>query len=107
MPSLGSEVPSQLSASAQLASKSVIEFGETIERVLVKYGKRITDEQYVVNRIAQSTIDIYGMFAVLSRASRSINNKYASSEHETHLANLFCSEVNIRKIFMDYFSFYK
>lgn len=94
VPSLGSDVPPQLANSAQLASKAVLDFGETIERVLVKYGKRITDEQFVVNRIAQSTIDIYAMFVILSRASRSINNKSASSEHETHLTNLFCYEVS-------------
>ena len=93
VPSIGGDVPPQLATSAQLASKAVQDFGETVERVLVKYGKRITDEQFVVNRIAQSTIDIYAMFVVLSRASRSINNKAASSEHETHLTNLYCFEV--------------
>lgn len=95
VPSLGSEIPAELNASAQLASKAVVDFGETIERVLIKYGKRITDEQFVVNRIAQSTVDIYAMFVVLSRASRSINLKYPSSEHEANLANLFCQEVQI------------
>jgi very long chain acyl-CoA dehydrogenase len=94
VPTLGSEVPSQLGESAQLASRAVVDFGEAIERVLVKYGKRITDEQFVVNRIAQSTIDIFGMFVVLSRASRSINQKFPSAEHEANLANLFCHEVN-------------
>jgi len=96
VPSLGGDVPPQLATSAQLASKAVQDFGETVERVLVKYGKRITDEQFVVNRIAQSTIDIYAMFVVLSRASRSINNKAASSEHETHLTNLYCYEASRR-----------
>ncbi len=53
------------------------------------------DEQFVVNRIAQATIDLYGMFVVLSRANRSINAKHVSSEHEANLANLFCSEVSV------------
>ena len=35
-------VPSQLSNSALLAQKASIEFGETVESVLIKYGKRIT-----------------------------------------------------------------
>jgi len=87
------DVPPQLANSAKLASVSVVEFGEAIERVLIRYGKKITDEQFVVNRIAQATIDTYAMYVVLSRASRSINNKAASSEHEAALANLFCSEA--------------
>ena len=88
-------VPSQLSNSANLATKSAVLFGETVEQVLVKYGKRIVDEQFVVNRLSQATIDIYGMFVVLSRASRSINAKNSSSDHEANLANLFCYEVRL------------
>lgn len=96
VPSLSQHVPSQLSSSSIMASKAAVDFGEAVEQVLVKYGKKITDEQYVVNRIAQSTIDIYGMFVVLSRASRAINQKYASAEHEANLANLFCYEASKR-----------
>jgi hypothetical protein len=40
VPSLN--VANQLQGSAQLASKSVVDFGQTIERVLVKYGRKIT-----------------------------------------------------------------
>lgn len=96
VPSLGQHVPTDLSQSAQLAAKAVVEFGETVEKVLVKHGRSITDEQFIVNRIAQATIDIYAMFVVLSRASRSINNKYSSHEHETLLTNLFCNEASRR-----------
>ena len=35
-------VPPQLANSAKLASVSVVEFGEAIERVLIRYGKKIT-----------------------------------------------------------------
>jgi very long chain acyl-CoA dehydrogenase len=87
-------VPSELGNSAQLAQKAAAQFGETIERVLIKHGKKIAEEQFVVNRIAQSTIDVYAMFVVLSRASRSINNKSASAEHEANIVNLFCAEVS-------------
>jgi very long chain acyl-CoA dehydrogenase len=83
----------QLSTSGILASKAVLDFGDTIERTLIKYGKGVTDEQFVVNRIAQSTIDIYAMFVVLSRASRSIANKEPSAEHEAAIANFFVSEA--------------
>ncbi len=46
-----------------------------------------------MNKVAQSTIDIYAMYVVLSRASRSIANKSPSAEHEASLANLFVSEA--------------
>ena len=42
VPSLSQHVPSQLSASSVLAAKAAVDFGETVEQVLIKYGKRIT-----------------------------------------------------------------
>jgi very long chain acyl-CoA dehydrogenase len=90
------EVPSPLAESAQLAQIASLQFGETVEAILIKYGKRITDEQFVVNKIAQSTIDIFAMFVVLSRASRSVNTKKSTSQHEINIANLFCSEASKR-----------
>jgi alkylation response protein AidB-like acyl-CoA dehydrogenase len=53
----------------------------------------ITDEQMVLNRVADAAIDIYGMVSVLSRASRSLNNKYSSSESESAMCQVFCSQV--------------
>jgi len=90
------DVPAPLSHSANLAQKASIEFGATVEQILIKYGKKIADEQFVVNKVAQSTIDIYAMFVVLSRASRSVNNNVASAEHEAAIANLFCAEASKR-----------
>jgi len=93
VPSLAPFVHSNLSNSAQLASKAAVDFGETVERVLIKHGKNITDNQFVVNKIANATIDLYAMFVVLSRATRSLNNKVPSAEHEANLTNLFCNEA--------------
>lgn len=42
IPSLSQNVPSQLEQSSVLASKAVVDFGETVEKVLIKYGKRVT-----------------------------------------------------------------
>ena len=42
VPSLAPFVHSNLSNSAQLASKAAVDFGETVERVLIKHGKNIT-----------------------------------------------------------------
>jgi very long chain acyl-CoA dehydrogenase len=84
-----SEVPSPLSKSAVMAQKAAADFGVTVESVLIKHGKNIANDQFVVNKIAQSTIDIFAMFVVLSRASRAVNNKSVTAEHEASIANLF------------------
>jgi very long chain acyl-CoA dehydrogenase len=82
--------------SSKLAAKSVTDFGETIEKVLIKYGKNIVDEQYILSRIGASAIEIFAMFVILSRATRSINMKLPSSAHETALVNVYCREASTR-----------
>lgn len=61
--------------------------------VLIKYGKGIVNEQFILNRLANSAIDIYTMTVVLSRASRSLNEKLPSATHEKILAQNWCYEV--------------
>lgn len=54
------------------------------------------NEQMVLNRVADAAIDIYGMVSVLSRASRSLNNKYSSSASESAMCQVFCSQASVR-----------
>lgn len=82
--------------SAKLASKSIEQFGGTVEELLIKYGKKIMNEQMVLNRVAEAAIDIYGMVCVVSRASRSLNNKYSSAATEAAMCQVFCQEAAIR-----------
>lgn len=72
----------------------IIEFGQAIEKVLIKHGKNIIDEQFILNRIANATIDVYTTAVVLSRASQSLKLNLSSSEHELLLAQLWTYEVN-------------
>jgi len=53
----------------------------------------LSDEQFVLNRLGDSAIDIYAMVVILSRCTRSLNKQLASAEHETMLVKLFCNEV--------------
>ncbi|XP_060596505.1 very long-chain specific acyl-CoA dehydrogenase, mitochondrial-like [Ruditapes philippinarum] len=89
-------VHADLGSSAKLASKAIEDFGGTVDQLLIKYGKKIMNEQMVLNRVADAAIDIYGMVSVLSRASRSLNNKYSSSESESAMCQVFCSQASVR-----------
>ncbi|CAL7939676.1 unnamed protein product [Xylocopa violacea] len=77
-------------------AKNIEAFGQCIESALVKYGKNIVEKQFILNRIAQATFDIYTMAAVLSRASASANKKVPSMEHELLMAETWCSEATRR-----------
>uniref|UniRef100_A0A2L2Y0C1 Very long-chain specific acyl-CoA dehydrogenase, mitochondrial n=1 Tax=Parasteatoda tepidariorum TaxID=114398 RepID=A0A2L2Y0C1_PARTP len=95
-PSLSTHIHNDLSDSGVLASKCIENFGLGVEDLLVKYGKNIINEQFLLNRLANSAIDIYSMIAVLSRATSSIENKLPSAKNETKFTNLICQEASER-----------
>lgn len=68
-------------------------YGQAVESVLMKYGKGIVNEQFVLNRLANAAIDIYTSTVVLSRATRSINEKIPSSNQEKLMTQVWCYEV--------------
>ncbi|XP_074109832.1 acyl-CoA dehydrogenase very long chain [Cotesia typhae] len=85
-----------LAESANLTGKSIENFGQTVEGLLIKYGRGIVNEQFILNRLAQAAIDTYTSVVVLSRASQSLNNKIPSAEHESVMAKVWCSEAASR-----------
>lgn len=68
-------------------------FGQSVEQVLIKYGKNIVHEQYILNRLANAIMDIYGMTVAVSRASRALKENYPTAGLEKTLAQAFCYEV--------------
>ncbi|KAJ8671537.1 hypothetical protein QAD02_002796 [Eretmocerus hayati] len=76
--------------------KSIGIFGSTIDSVLVKYGKNIVEQQYILNRLAQAAIDTYTMSVILSRASTSASKQLASADHEILMTQVWCAEASNR-----------
>ena len=64
---LSGSVHPNLSESAALTCKAVDALGQSVEKVLIKHGKDIINEQFILNRLANATIDIYANTCVLSR----------------------------------------
>jgi len=86
-------VHTDLSEAAGLASQAVADLGVAVEGVLLKFGKSIIDEQFYLNKLANSTIDTYAMVVVLSRASRSLEKNLPSANHEKLMAQVWCNEA--------------
>uniref|UniRef100_A0A8C7E6R5 Complex I assembly factor ACAD9, mitochondrial n=1 Tax=Naja naja TaxID=35670 RepID=A0A8C7E6R5_NAJNA len=72
--------------------QNVFEFGNTVENLLMRFGKTIVDEQMVLKKVANVVINLYAMTAVLSRATRSMCIGLNNHDHEVLLANIFCTE---------------
>ncbi|XP_005804828.1 very long-chain specific acyl-CoA dehydrogenase, mitochondrial [Xiphophorus maculatus] len=85
-----------LAQSGDLTVKAIEQFGAVIEELLVKHGKKIIDEQFVLKRVADCAIDLYAMVVVLSRASRSLSQGQPSAQHEKMLCDTWCMEAHDR-----------
>ncbi|XP_031842480.1 acyl-CoA dehydrogenase very long chain isoform X2 [Nomia melanderi] len=85
-----------LRESAAMCARNMQNFGQCIESVLIKYGHKVVDEQFVLNRIAQSASDIFTMAVVLSRATMAANKNLPTAEHELLLAEIWCNEASHR-----------
>lgn len=92
--SLTQYVHKDLTASADQTAKAIENFGFTVEDLLTKYKKNIINEQFILNRVSDSAIDIYAMVCVLSRASRSLSNGLESAKHESTICQVFCDEAS-------------
>ncbi|KAF6117176.1 acyl-CoA dehydrogenase family member 9 [Phyllostomus discolor] len=78
---LGAVHPS-VADSARKLEENVYYFGRTVETLLLRFGKTIVEEQMVLKRVANILINLYGMTAVLSRASRSMRAGLRNHDHE-------------------------
>jgi len=94
--SFDEDVPQQLQKPAQLAARAVEAFGYSSEQMLMRHGKKIVDEQFLLNRLAEASIDLYAMMVVLARCSRSIKKGQPSAEFETKMATVWCNEASDR-----------
>ena len=92
-PEINQYIHSSLHPSGVLLSKSIDNFGATIEQVLIKHGKTIRDEQFLVHRLGDITIDLFTMAAGLSRCTQSFKNQSPSAVHEANLVRIWCEEA--------------
>ncbi|XP_032643416.1 very long-chain specific acyl-CoA dehydrogenase, mitochondrial-like [Chelonoidis abingdonii] len=82
-----------LDNSAYLVTKAIDLFGEAVESLLLKYGEKVTDQQFHLKRVADAAIDIYAMAVVISRASRSLSLGQPTAEHEKLLCQTWSHEA--------------
>jgi len=90
---LADKVHPNLVDSAAQVCKATDMFGGAVEKVLIKHGKGIINEQFLLTRLANATIDIYAMTCVLSRCTKSLNEGLESAHHEEMMTKVWCNEA--------------
>ena len=94
--SLADKVHPNLNSSAALTCRAIDAFGSTIEKILIKHGKDIINEQFILNRLANATIDIYANTCVLSRCTKSLVEGLESAHHEQLMTEAWCRQAHTR-----------
>ncbi|XP_045055283.1 very long-chain specific acyl-CoA dehydrogenase, mitochondrial isoform X1 [Desmodus rotundus] len=94
--SLSGIIHPELSRSGELAVQALEQFATVVETKLIKHKKEIVNEQFVLQRLADSAIDLYAMAVVLSRASRSLSEGHPTARHEKMLCDSWCIEAAAR-----------
>lgn len=87
--------PNLVEPAAQLCN-DVSMFGDAVEKLLIKHGKHIINEQFLLNRLAQPAIDIYISSCMMSRCSQSLTANLASARHEEIMTKVYCNEASSR-----------
>jgi len=71
-------------------------FGNAVEKLLIKHGKHIINEQFLLNRLASAAFDIYATNCMLSRCSLSLNQGLPSAMQEELMTKAWSNEANVR-----------
>ncbi|XP_014645082.1 PREDICTED: very long-chain specific acyl-CoA dehydrogenase, mitochondrial isoform X1 [Ceratotherium simum simum] len=94
--SLSGVIHQDLNRSGELAVQALEQFATVVEAKLIKHKKEIVNEQFLLQRLADSAIDLYAMVVVLSRASRSLSEGHPTAQHEKMLCDSWCIEAAAR-----------
>ncbi|XP_077970598.1 very long-chain specific acyl-CoA dehydrogenase, mitochondrial-like [Styela clava] len=88
-----SDIHADVSNSAALLTKAIFKFSLASEDLMLKYGKKLVDEQFLLNRVGNSAIDIFSMMAVISRSSKALSDGTDGANNEARMCNIWCAEA--------------
>ncbi|MBC7714498.1 MAG: acyl-CoA dehydrogenase family protein [Rhizobacter sp.] len=90
----------ELKEQAEKFSQLLGQFAITVENTLIKYGKKIVDNELPQGRLADMVIELYVMVATISRTTAILNGTKATAEEKEYVLRLtkyICNESG-RKI---------
>lgn len=96
-PEMAQKIHSSFEKQKVHLAKSISELSAVSETLVKKYRKNVVNEQHDLRRIADITIDIFAMAAVLARVTTEIEKKGVEAcLHERQIVNVFCSQARGR-----------
>lgn len=83
-----SKVHVELKEEAEEFSSLLGAFAIAVENSLMKYGKKIVDNELPQGRLAEMSMELYAILATLSRTTSILNNSEVSKEQKDYVLNL-------------------
>lgn len=83
-----SKVHVELKEEAEEFSSLLGAFAIAVENSLMKYGKKIIDNELPQGRLAEMSMELYAILATLSRTTSILNNSEVSKEQKDYVLNL-------------------
>jgi len=88
-----------LAPEAEILAKYAGVFTNAVETIVRKHGKKVIEKEYQHERIADTLIDLYGLIAVLSRVTSSIEKKgEEKAAGEIEIARWFAQAAKRRMV---------
>lgn len=85
--------PSSLRPAAGAIEEGAAGLGSAVREALFKHGKKIVDQQLILERAASAAIDLTAATAAVARATRAVQNKSPTADLEVSLANCFALDA--------------
>eukprot|EP01101_Sappina_pedata_P006362 TRINITY_DN3139_c0_g1_i2.p2 TRINITY_DN3139_c0_g1~~TRINITY_DN3139_c0_g1_i2.p2 ORF type:complete len:605 (-),score=312.87 TRINITY_DN3139_c0_g1_i2:35-1828(-) len=87
--SLNAQVPAELKNSLAILERSINDLSKAALNLGAYHRKAIIDKQIVLKNVAEATIEVYAMAAVISRAAAAIESESDTKAHEIIMANTY------------------
>jgi alkylation response protein AidB-like acyl-CoA dehydrogenase len=88
------DVHPSLSSSVEIFESAVRDLSSVLDKILIKYGKSILNQQFVIKRLADIMVDLFVQAAVMSRVNNSIlEHGLAANTKELQIAEAFSLRV--------------
>lgn len=88
--------PAELADAARVVEEASGKIGVVSRDLLMKHGKKIIDAQLPVEKLADAVIETTALASALSRATRAVQEKAPTMQHEINMVNLFAAEAKRR-----------
>ncbi|MFC1492753.1 acyl-CoA dehydrogenase family protein [candidate division KSB1 bacterium] len=86
----------KLSLQTNMASKLSKKFYEIMTKAVLRHGRNLRDMQYVQKRLADISIDLYGIYANIARVENLISRDHHSANKAVLISNTFARQAEKR-----------